>query len=458
MMPSESIKSALPLIIRALAFASEKHSLQRRKDADASPYINHPIALLSILVVEAGIEDADVLAAALLHDTIEDTRTTEKELADAFGERIAEIVAEVTDDKALAKAERKLLQIDHAHHLSREAGMVKLADKIANLRDVANNPPADWPLVRRQEYFDWAKRVADNIQNPPFKLRALFDAAYARRPEAASVPPAPSRAGAIRMFERYVGIDYSGAEVPNAPLSGLSVYGADPSHTPMELAPPVPLRKWTRRAIAEWIVDLLSTNEPTIIGIDHGFSFPIEYFARHRLAHDWPAFLDDFQRHWPTDERNTYVDFVREGAAGYGNGAARTGSNKWRRLSEKRTKGAKSVFHFDVPGSVAKSTHAGLPWLRFIRARVGPRVHFWPFDGWEIPPGRSAIVEIYPAQWKHDYAREGRNDHQHDAYCAVAWMRRADLEGSLAGWFSPKLTQAEREIANIEGWILGVAG
>jgi hypothetical protein len=111
------------------------------------------------------------------------------------------------------------------------------------------------------------------------------------------------------------------------------------------------------------------------------------------LKLDWPALLDDFQRHWPADEDQTYVDFVREGVVG--NGAARMGDARWRRLTEERAGAAKSVFLFDVQGSLAKSTHAGLPWLRFIRQRLGPRVHFWPFDGWEIPPERSAVVEVY---------------------------------------------------------------
>jgi hypothetical protein len=115
----------------------------------------------------------------------------------------------------------------------------------------------------------------------------------------------------------------------------------------------------------------------------------------HRLQPDWPAFLDDFQRHWPTDD-NIYVDFVRDGTVG--NGGARTGSSRWRRLTEERSGSAKSVFHFDVQGSVAKSTRAGIPWLRFIRQRLGERVHFWPFDGWDIPVGRSAIAEVLHAR------------------------------------------------------------
>lgn len=168
--------------VRALAFASRKHSQQRRKDEDASPYINHPIALVSILAVEAGIHDPDVLCAALLHDTIEDTETSVEELVETFGGHIASLVQEVTDDKRLPKAERKLRQIEHAAHLSPKARSVKLADKIANLRDVADSPPVDWPLARRQEYFDWAKQVVDQIREPSPNLLSLFMAIYDQRP------------------------------------------------------------------------------------------------------------------------------------------------------------------------------------------------------------------------------------------------------------------------------------
>jgi hypothetical protein len=166
-----------------------------------------------------------------------------------------------------------------------------------------------------------------------------------------------------------------------------------------------------------------------------------------------PSFLDDFQHHWPTDE-NIYVDFVRDGVRG--NGAARTGSPRWRRLTEQRTR-AKSVFHFDVQGFVAKSTHAGIPWLRFIRQRLGQRVHFWPFDGWAIPVGRSAIAEVYPSLWNRTFASEARTPDQHDAFSAAEWLRRADSDGILADFLKPNLEPTERAVARIEGWILGVA-
>lgn len=181
-MSKELNREAFSNFVRALAFASRKHSQQRRKDADASPYINHPIALVSILAVEAGIKDCDTLCAALLHDTIEDTDTSVEELVEAFGGPVASLVQEVTDDKRLPKAERKLRQVEHAAHLSPKARPVKLADKIANLRDVADSPPVNWPLARRQEYFDWAKQVVDQIPDPPAGLLSLFMAIYGRRP------------------------------------------------------------------------------------------------------------------------------------------------------------------------------------------------------------------------------------------------------------------------------------
>ena len=175
----------LALLFRALAFAAHKHRDQRRKDAEASPYINHPIALAEVLAGEGGITDAQVLAAALLHDTVEDTDTRHEELVNSFGKEIADIVAEVTDNQALVKAERKHLQIERASGLSPGAKLVKLADKICNLRDVAERPPAKWDLGRRREYFDWAKQVIDRLRGAHAGLEALFDAAHARKPPAA---------------------------------------------------------------------------------------------------------------------------------------------------------------------------------------------------------------------------------------------------------------------------------
>jgi len=109
-----------------------------------------------------------------------------------------------------------------------------------------------------------------------------------------------------------------------------------------------------------------------------------------------------------------------------------------------------------VQGSVAKSTHAGLPWLRFLRRQVTNRVHFWPFDGWDIRPGLSVVAEVYPSLWSRSLARDGRTPDQQDAYAAAEWMRLADRDGSIAGFLNPSLEPGERVAAQIEGWILGI--
>jgi len=173
---------ALDLVLKAVEFAAHKHTNQRRKDARASPYINHPIALAQILRDEGGVDDPVVIAAALLHDTVEDTETSYQELRGQFGARVADIIAEVTDTKWLQKGSRKRLQISKASKASEGARLVKLADKIANLRDIIASPPADWSLTRKREYFDWAKQVVDHVRGTNLKLERRFDALYRKRP------------------------------------------------------------------------------------------------------------------------------------------------------------------------------------------------------------------------------------------------------------------------------------
>ena len=256
-------------------------------------------------------------------------------------------------------------------------------------------------------------------------------------------------------FRRYLGIDYSGAKTPTCSLKGLRVYAAEAETPPAEVPPPPsPRRYWPRRGIAEWLVERLSEDVPTIVGIDHGFSFPIDYFTKFGVEQNWPMFLNDFCAHWPTDQEHTYVDFIRDGADG--NGAARLGNPRWRRLTEKRSKTAKSLFHFDVQGSAAKSTHAGLPWLRFIRQHATQPVHFWPFDGWNVPDGVSAIVEVYPRLWNKDHPMTQPTADQHDAWVIASWLRQADESGQLLQALAPPEDPAERRLAEVEGWILGV--
>lgn len=254
-------------------------------------------------------------------------------------------------------------------------------------------------------------------------------------------------------FSRTIGIDYSGAETAEASLKGLRVYEATSDGGPAEVLPPVgPKKYWTRRGLAEWLIDTLDVRVPTIIGIDHGFSFPMRYFERHGLHPDWQEFLDDFCAHWPTDGPHTYVDFVRNGSVG--NGAARMGERHWRRLTEEATGSAKSVFHFDVQGSVAKSTHSAIPWLRKTR-QARPQVHFWPFDGWDPEPGASVVVEAYPRLWSALYAQDARTSDQQDAYAIARWLRDAVRCGELDQAFEPPSNESVAMTGRVEGWILG---
>ncbi len=169
-------------IVKALAFSARKHRHQRRKDVEETPYVNHPISLMDILVNEGEVYDTETLITALLHDTIEDTETTFEEIEAEFGLVIAGLVMEVSDDNSLSKLERKAMQIQHAPNLSEKARLVKLADKIANLRDIAGSPPVGWDLPRRQAYFDWAKDVIDGLRGSHQRLELLFDDAYSKRP------------------------------------------------------------------------------------------------------------------------------------------------------------------------------------------------------------------------------------------------------------------------------------
>lgn len=181
--------SQLGAFVRAVAFAADKHRNQRRKDADASPYINHPIALASVLANEGGVLDITVLCAAVLHDTIEDTQTTAEELTTVFGPKVASVVLDVTDDKSLEKHIRKQRQIEHAPHISSEAKLVKLADKICNLRDILASPPASWSAMRKLAYFEWAAQVVAGVRGVHPQLEAVFDGLHARGVEVFQVKP-----------------------------------------------------------------------------------------------------------------------------------------------------------------------------------------------------------------------------------------------------------------------------
>jgi guanosine-3',5'-bis(diphosphate) 3'-pyrophosphohydrolase len=166
---------ALVQIFAAIIFAAQKHQGQVRKDNDQSPYITHPLLVAQTLWEIGGVRDAQTLIAAILHDTIEDTKTTHAEVREAFGEEILEIVLEVSDNKSLEKIMRKRLQVEHAPELSHPARLIKLGDKLVNCRDILEHPPSDWPLVRRRNYIQWGADVVAQIRGTNEPLEKAFD-------------------------------------------------------------------------------------------------------------------------------------------------------------------------------------------------------------------------------------------------------------------------------------------
>ncbi|MGD9212210.1 MAG: hypothetical protein PVI90_15620 [Desulfobacteraceae bacterium] len=252
------------------------------------------------------------------------------------------------------------------------------------------------------------------------------------------------------LFNSYIGIDYSGADLPIKRLPGLQVFRAHQNTTPQPMHSPFgKKRKWNRKEIAYLCLELLKKDSPIIIGIDHNFSFPLSYMKRHHIE-NWDHFLDDLSRHWPTEKENVTVESCRKNNQ-------RSGDPSEFRLTEKWTAGAKSVFRFDIQGAVAKSSHAGIPWLRFLRLHpdLKGKVHFWPFDGFKIPRGKSVLAEVYPAILKRRF-ESGYTTDAHDAYCIAKWLQCADSNGFLKRYFSPLLTEAEKSIVALEGWILGI--
>ncbi len=169
----------LAALLQALHFAASKHRDQRRKDEEASPYINHPIEVADLIARVGQVADLVVLQSAILHDTIEDTETTPEEIEALFGSEVRGVVEEVTDDKSLPKAERKRLQIEHAPHLSQRAKLVKVADKIANVRAMIEAPPAGWSADWRLDYLDWTEQVVAGLRGCNAPLEACYDQALA---------------------------------------------------------------------------------------------------------------------------------------------------------------------------------------------------------------------------------------------------------------------------------------
>lgn len=251
-------------------------------------------------------------------------------------------------------------------------------------------------------------------------------------------------------FDLYIGIDYSGAGTANTRLANLQVYASVGNEEPnLVRTPNAPAgRHWNRREVVNWLLEILQSNRRLIVGIDHAFSFPASYFHRNNLA-DWGNFLDHITRGWDV---NTTVGNLRLENPNHG------GPDEFR-LTETWTSSAKSVFDFG-PNGVAFSSHAGIPWLQHIRQNVDNQVQFWPFDGWEVR-SKSVIVEAYPSIFHNRFPRltngVQRTGDQQDAYSVARWLWEFDQRDILLRYFNPPLTDAEREIARLEGWILGIA-
>lgn len=163
------------VLLRAVAFSAAKHQNQRRKGADASPYINHPVDVAEMLAAVASVTDLDTLVAAILHDTIEDTSATTEDIEALFGGKVRAIVEEVTDDKKLPKPQRKSLQVERAPRLSGPAKLIRVSDKISNIRELMQSPPQDWSAQRRREYLEWAGKVIDGCRGVNEALERRFD-------------------------------------------------------------------------------------------------------------------------------------------------------------------------------------------------------------------------------------------------------------------------------------------
>lgn len=248
-------------------------------------------------------------------------------------------------------------------------------------------------------------------------------------------------------FERFIGVDYSGANEPLTPISGLRVYAGSARLMPQEILPEEKRTHWSRATVYQWLREQLCADTPTLIGLDHGFSFPKLFFLRHQLER-WDAFLSFFVQKMPSHELS--VEALRQQHRLLFEPTAPL------RLCEMWTAGAKSVFQFDMQGSVAKSTYAGLPWLHKLRAEFGARLFFWPFDGWQPPSGVHVICEAYPALYKRRYRRGDMKLDAFDAFAIARWMQDMQQREVLHAYFQPPLNAEERALAALEGWILGV--
>ena len=252
-------------------------------------------------------------------------------------------------------------------------------------------------------------------------------------------------------FNNYIGIDYSGAKTSLSRLAQLQIYIADPDSDPRSINPPKKgIKNWCRKELTGCLKEILKSKDKTIIGIDHGLSFPYDFFKKNKLD-SWYRMLAFVAETWKTSLDTVTVEEARQKVGSPGK------ANEYR-LTEKWMPAAKSVFHFDIQGSVAKSTHAGIPWIYEIMqdVEIRNRTHFWPFDGFDVKPGKNVVAEIFPSLFRKRYDKSKRSDDQHDAFVVSAWLRDTDKRGLLNYYFNPMLTESEKQLVVLEGWILGV--
>jgi hypothetical protein len=245
-----------------------------------------------------------------------------------------------------------------------------------------------------------------------------------------------------KLFDRYIGIDYSGSGLPTDGRPGIQVFTATPDADARPVRPPVD-RLWSRAVLAAWLIEQMAQDQRLIVGIDHAFALPHEKMGD---CANWVKFLEKFREVWGTDERQVTLAAI---ASRYHD------CRDLLRLTEQWTSSAKSVFNCQGPG-VACSTFAGIPWLLRIRQACGDRVFFWPFDGWVPDPTKHVIAEVYPALFKNRYRTTGLTGDALDAFSVSQWLKEMDKNGFLEHYFAPPLTTEQRILAQWEGWILGV--
>lgn len=255
---------------------------------------------------------------------------------------------------------------------------------------------------------------------------------------------APS--GSHPAFRLFIGMDYSGAGEPARPQPGLKVAIAAPGEWPRIVPGPHRNGQWCRKSLFEWLVETERNGRPALIGIDHALGLPASWM-KSRGVRTWPALM-----RWVVETLRTDLRPVRHAREELD---FPTPAEGWR-LCDRRTPGAKSLFHFDVPGTVASSTLAGLPWIAHWRQLARKHILFWPFEGWMPAPGQSMVAEVFPTLWRGLQSPAGLCEHARDAWVVSRWLETTCTTGRLREFLHPRLTPAERAAARREGWILGM--